>query len=120
MAKQTQQFGLVGQKLLNAVLAEYALDAHERELLEQAAHCADVMEELQRIVDRDGVMVRQDLHGPLRANPALVELRSQRNVYVRLVRALQLPQGVLDETRPRSRRTKFEMGKLRGVSGGIA
>jgi hypothetical protein len=120
MAKQTPPFGPAGKKLLDGVLGEYALDAHELELLEQAAHCADVMAELQRIVDRDGVMVKNDLHGPLRPNPALVELRSQRNVYVRLVRALQLPQGVLDETRPRPRRTKFEMGKLRGVPGGIA
>ena len=120
MAKQTPTFGSAGKRLLDSVLSEYQLDGHERELLEQAAHCADVMAELQRIVDRDGVMVLKDLQGPLRPNPALVELRSQRNVYVRLVRALQLPQGVLDETRPRPRKTKFEMNRLRGVPGGIA
>jgi hypothetical protein len=36
------------------------------------------MAELQRQVDQDGVLIRKDLLGPPRANPALVELRAQR------------------------------------------
>lgn len=50
-AKQTPaRFGPAGKRLIAAITGEYELDTHERELLNQAAHCLDVQAELQRRV----------------------------------------------------------------------
>jgi hypothetical protein len=92
-------------------------------LLTQAAHCADTMDLLQKQVDRDGTTVRTHPAGPSRPHPALAELRSQQSTYMQLVDMLGLPAGVtLGEAPPRTRATKFEMGKrqLRGLPGGLA
>jgi hypothetical protein len=61
--------------------------------------------------------------GPSRPHPALAELRSQQSTYMQLVDMLGLPTGVTSgEAPPRTRATKFEMGKrqLRGLPGGLA
>lgn len=117
-------FNTPGRRLFDAVTAEFELDAHERELLTQAAHCADTMDLLQKQVDRDGTMVRKDLGGPSRPHPALAELRSQQSTYMQLVKMLGLPTGVMSgEAKPaRTRATKYEMNKrkLRGLPGGVA
>ena len=104
MAKQTPAFGPAGQRLLDAVTGEYALDAHERELLEQAAHCVDTMHELQRVVDRDGQLIQKDYEGPLRPHPALAELRAQKNSYIRLF----VSWGCLAGLRQRSGRVRVQ------------
>jgi hypothetical protein len=109
--------------LFDAVKGEFELDAHELELLNQAAHVADLMDALQKHVDRDGVLSRQDFEGAPRPHPALSELRAQRSQYMQLIRMLGLPTGVTGESAPartRVRATAFEMGKLRGLPGGVA
>jgi hypothetical protein len=96
-----------GRRLLDAVTSQFELDTHELELLVQLAHTADTMADLQQLVDADGAMVRKDLVGPPRPHPALVELRAQRTVYVRLMAALGLPAGLTEGTAFRERSTKF-------------
>jgi hypothetical protein len=63
--------------------------------------------------------VRKDLRGPLRAHPALVELRAQRAVYVRLIGRWELPAGVVGDVEAPAPRRK-RVPALRGVSGGVA
>jgi hypothetical protein len=74
---------------------EFELGEHELSLLRQAVRVADVCEDLQDLVDRDGP-VRDG-----KAHPALVELRQQRILLARLVVALRVPLGDEDaQTRP--------------------
>jgi hypothetical protein len=68
------------------------LDEHELALLRQAVAVADICEDLQALVDRDGPLVASRLGEP-RAHPALVELRQQRIVLTRLIVALRVPVG---------------------------
>ena len=120
-AKGTLRFGAAGRRLFDAVTGAFELDAHEMELLVQAAHTADTMFDLQAAVDRDGTLIAVDFEGPLRPNPAVVELRAQRLVYARLIAQLRV---VGDIERPgggRGNVTRFE-GQRRGLRGmpGIA
>lgn len=92
-----------GKRLWRAVLTDYELGEHELSLLRQAVRVADVCEELQGLVDRDGPM-RDG-----RAHPALVELRAQRILLARLVVALRVPMGDEDAVAGRS--------QYRGVRG---
>jgi hypothetical protein len=122
-AKTTRRFGAAGQKLFTEVTGAFQLDAHELELLTQAAHTCDAMAELQRQVDKDGVLVKKDFEGPLRAHPALVELRAQRAVYARLVSALRVAGDAVERPQStRGRPTNFEADRrgLRGLPGGSA
>jgi hypothetical protein len=56
-------------------------------LLRQACRVADSCDDLQAIVDSEGVLVAG------RAHPALTELRQQRIVLARLIVALRVPLG---------------------------
>jgi hypothetical protein len=56
-------FNTPGRRLFDAVMADFELYAHEVELLTQAAHTADLMDQLQKQVDHDGVLSRQDFKG---------------------------------------------------------
>jgi hypothetical protein len=120
-AKTTCRFGAAGRRLFDEVSGAFQLDAHELVLLTQAAHTADAMDGLQRQVDKDGLLIRKDFEGPLRAHPALVELRNQRLVYARLIGALRVV-GDIERPSGKGRTTNFEGERrpLRGVSGGGA
>ena len=61
-----------GEALRSAVLDRYDLDPHELVLLESVAHTADLIGDLQMVIDRDGSMVDG------KPNPAAVEARLQR------------------------------------------
>jgi hypothetical protein len=74
-----------GEALRNAVLDRYDMDSHELVLLDSVAHTADLIGDLQAVMDRDGPMV----HG--RPNSAAVELRLQRLALGRLLAALRIP-----------------------------
>lgn len=86
------QFGEAGTRLWESVTADLVLDAHESLLLTQLCRTADQLDELQAIVDRDGVLA--DSSQGVRAHPALQELRQQRVAFARLIAALGLPQGM--------------------------
>lgn len=91
-----------GKRLWLAVLSVYELDEHERGLLLVMCRTADRLDELDREVRREGVMV--DSPQGRKANPALVEQRQQAIAYARLTAALRLPEGdELENARPQRR-----------------
>jgi hypothetical protein len=120
-AKRRAPAGLkqAGKRLWDAVTVDYVLEAHEVELLVQACHCADKMDGLQRQIDKDGLMARRSLTGPVQPHPLMAELRAQQTSYTRLLRAMRLPTGLTDGTPIREHATQFEMHKrrLRRVGG---
>src|ERR1700743_1958441 len=93
--------GVAGRRLWRSVLGDFELAEHERALLAQACAVADVCGLLQAQVDADGPLMRSRLD-ELRAHPALVELRQQRQLLARLIVALRVPLGD-QETEPGAR-----------------
>jgi hypothetical protein len=77
--------GPAGQRLWRSITDAYDLDEHELALLLQACRTADTCEDLQALVDAEGLL----LNG--RSHPALVELRLQRVLLARLLVALRVP-----------------------------
>ncbi len=80
-----------GRRLWLSVVAAFELDEHELVMLRQAVRTVDLLDELQRAVDADGVLVSSP-QGE-RTHPGVVELRQQRIALARLLAALRLPQG---------------------------
>jgi hypothetical protein len=76
-----------GRRLWNAISREYEMEEHELVLLRQAVRVADTCTDLQALLDRDGLLVRNRIH------PASVELRQQRLLLGRLIVALRVPSG---------------------------
>ena len=86
-----------GRRLWEAISREFQLDEHELVLLRQAVRVADTCTDLQAMLDRDGLLVRNRIH------PASVELRQQRLLLGRLIVALRVPSGDTgDEDAPRT------------------
>ncbi len=85
-----------GRRLWRAVLDDFELAEHELVLLREAVAVVDVCHELQAVVATHGPMVDG------KANPALVELRMQRQLLGRLLAALRVPLGA-EEDQPAGR-----------------
>jgi len=83
MPRRTRQ--RPGEALRSAGLDRFDLEPHELLLLEQAARTADLIADLQAVVDRDGPMVDGN------PNPAAVEARLQRLTLGRLLAGLRIP-----------------------------
>ncbi|MGV0796364.1 P27 family phage terminase small subunit [Mycolicibacterium elephantis] len=96
-----------GRRLWLAVVDDYdELSQHETALLLQTCRTVDLLDQLQARLDADGAVV--DSPQGLKAHPAAAELRQQRIVLARLVAALGLPTGVVedgDEQKKRQRRS---------------
>jgi hypothetical protein len=94
-AAQKPPVGLLkaGVTLWKAVLAdvheEWELDAKDLHTLELAARAADRAEELEDLIDRDGLMV-PGAPGQQRLNPAISEQRMQRALSCLLVTRIAL------------------------------
>ncbi|OBA32781.1 hypothetical protein A5767_16290 [Rhodococcus sp. 852002-51564_SCH6189132-a] len=99
-----------GKRLWIDTLEDFDLAEHERGLLLQACRTADALDELQKVLDRDGVL-NESPQGT-RVHPALPELRQQRITFARLVAALGLESGVQDEDT-----TKQQRRGVRGTYG---
>ncbi|MFF3180261.1 terminase [Rhodococcus pyridinivorans] len=85
-----------GRQLWTATQDDYdGLSTHELGLLRELCRTADTLDELQALLDRDGLLNRSSQG--VRVHPALPELRQQRIVYARLLAALGLELGVTDE-----------------------
>lgn len=67
------------------MLSRFELDPHELTVLEPAARTADLIADLQAVLDAEGPMV------PGRPHPAAVELRMQRLTLGRLLAGLRIP-----------------------------
>jgi hypothetical protein len=109
--------GPAGRHLWDALTREYELEEHELVLLRQAVRVADTCTDLQAMLDRDGLLVRDRIH------PASVELRQQRLLLGRLIVALRVPSGDTgDEGAPRTQyrglRGPYAPRGLHAVDGG--
>lgn len=74
-----------GEALRSALLDRYDLDPHELVLLDSAASTADLIGDLQAVIESDGPMVDG------KPNPAAVEARLQRLTLGRLLAGLRIP-----------------------------
>ena len=83
-----------GRALWRAVLTEFDLDEHERQLLHETCRTRDLCDRLQTVLDNEGVMSESSQGA--RVHPAAVELRQQRVVLARLLAALNVPSGEED------------------------
>jgi hypothetical protein len=92
MASTTAPKGLSrrGNRFWRAVQATYELDLAETELLIEVCRTLDLCEQLQAVLDRDGLQVDGST-GQRRVHPAVGELRASRQVLGRLLAQLQLP-----------------------------
>jgi hypothetical protein len=96
-----------GRRLWRSILTVYELEQHELALLRELVRCVDQLDELQAVVERDGLMVR----GPGlsdRVHPAAIEARQLRITLARLAAALRLPAG--EETVAGMRRPQRHVG----------
>ena len=80
-----------GRALWRAVLTDYELDEHETTILREACRTADSLDDLQALLDVEGLMSESSQGA--RVHPALVELRQQRVTFARLLTALRIPTG---------------------------
>lgn len=99
-----------GLSLWKSTVAEFELGDGELALLREACKTAVLVDELQAVVDREGVL-NTSPHG-VRAHPALVELRQQRLCFARLVKQLAIPAD--DQPAAPGRRAKGSYG-IKGV-----
>jgi len=84
-----------GSRLRAAITELYECEEPQEEaLLVELCRTADVIAELDRAIDVQGVAVRTSFEN-VRPNPLLVERRAQTNTYLRLVKALGLPIGLV-------------------------
>lgn len=91
-----------GKRLWTDTVDDFELAEHERALLLQACRTADALDDLQKALERDGVL--SESSQGTRVHPALPELRQQRITFARLVAALGLESGVQDEDAPKQQR----------------
>ncbi|MDQ3275932.1 MAG: P27 family phage terminase small subunit [Actinomycetota bacterium] len=74
----------------HTVHAGWTLSADERELLLECCRALDVCEQLQEVLDQNGLMASGSAGQP-RVHPALGELRATRRELAKLLAALGLP-----------------------------
>lgn len=98
-----------GRALWRAVLGDFDLDEHERQLLHETCRTSDLCDRLQAVFDTEGPM--SESSQGIRVHPAAVELRQQRIALARLLAALNLPAGEAEEGTGRTQ------GGVRGVYG---
>lgn len=84
-----------GRALWRAVVADFDLEEHERQLLHETCRTRDLCDRLQSVLDKDGPM--SESSQGIRVHPAAVELRQQRITLARLLAALNVPSGETDE-----------------------
>ncbi|WP_231911998.1 P27 family phage terminase small subunit [Rhodococcus sp. HS-D2] len=101
-AKPPAGLRAAGKRLWSDTLEDFDLAEHERGLLLQACRTADSLDELQKVLERDGVL-NESSQGT-RVHPALPELRQQRITFARLVAALGLESGVQEDEAPKQQR----------------
>lgn len=81
-----------GETMRRDLLDRYDLEPHELVLLEAACRTADLVADLQAVIDIDGPMVDGKPH------PAAVEARMQRLTLGRLLAGLRIPSAEDDRS----------------------
>jgi hypothetical protein len=87
--------GRSGRALWRAVVADFDLEEHERQLLHETCRTRDLCDRLQGVLDEEGPM--SESSQGVRVHPAAVELRQQRITLARLLAALNVPTGETEE-----------------------
>jgi hypothetical protein len=108
--------GPAGFKVWQAVNDEYELSQHEAALLKEICRTIDSIDDLQHVIDVEGVIAQRTLNTK-GMHPALAEIRAQRLCLAKLTAALQHPSGQLTGVAPapdkpkrtRNRRTTFQV-----------
>jgi len=95
--------GLATTNMTVGTVAYSAPESHELVLLESAARTADLIADLQSLIDEEGLVLGGRTH------PGVAEIRQQRLVLARLMAALRMPTGDEDDRPSRQRRS------IRGV-----
>ena len=100
--------GAAARRLYDVTLEQFELSAHEQILLREICKTIDIIEDLTKIVEAEGVM-QQATFREVAVHPVLSQLRAQRLCLSKLVRDLRLPLG-LEPVRAvlPARRTRFE------------
>lgn len=101
-----------GRALWRAVVADFDLDEHERQLLHETCRTSDLCDRLQAVLDADGPM--SESSQGIRVHPAAVELRQQRITLARLLAALNVPSGDESATPARAPRGVY------GIRGAVS
>ncbi|CAM4374441.1 hypothetical protein MB901379_00484 [Mycobacterium basiliense] len=95
MANRPRGLSTPGRRLWDAVTGEYELDAPELALLEEACKIRDFLADLRAKVAESGAVI-DSAQGP-RVHPAAVQGRQQTLALAKVVGALGLPKGALDD-----------------------
>ena len=74
----------------------FTLREDEYELLESACREIDLIDSIQKAIDRDGLMLTGSMGQPV-AHPLLAELRQHRNVLRGMFAALKIPDGAVGD-----------------------
>jgi phage terminase small subunit len=81
------------------VVADFALESHHLKILEAAAGAWDRAEQARRLVDAEGLTVK-DRFGQAKPHPATLIERDNRALFARLVRELGLDVEAPGDSRP--------------------
>ena len=90
-----------GRDLWRAVQSDFELDEHESATLTQACRITDLCDQLQAVLDTEGLMSESSQGA--RVHPAAVELRQQSIALARLMTALRIPAGEVTDGRTQHR-----------------
>ena len=85
------------KKWIRQILADYELESQHVKILIQAGECWDRILLARERIEKDGAYYTDRFHSP-KCHPALSEERNNRVVFSRLIRELNLSEG-LPETR---------------------
>ena len=85
----TDQLSKKSRKFFIKIFNDYELDAQHLEILLQACHCLDRLEEIRLQIEKDGMFVEDKFHNP-KAHPALKIETSEKITFVRLIREIGL------------------------------
>ncbi len=97
--------GAAGQALWKAITGRWDLDNRESAILAHAARTADLIDQLEHLLDEQGLTVAGS-NGQPRLSPLPTEIRQQRLTLEKLLNALSLP--VAEGESPRvSRRSEL-------------
>jgi P27 family predicted phage terminase small subunit len=105
------KLGRAGKALWRSILGDldpgWELDARELHLLRRACRCADELDRLEKVVDKDGPTVAGS-RGQVNVHPAIAEARQLRLVQLRLLSALELvdPQTAIRSATPAQARAR--------------
>ena len=80
------------RKLWQKTVTDFVLREDEFVLLEQACREVDLIDEMRRTLDREGLMLSGSMGQPV-AHPLLAEVRQHRQQLASLLRALKIPDG---------------------------